>query len=178
MGIETVVVASKVEMSISAQLQEKIDEQKTNGPHTWVESRWRFYGDIHCITGTSAARGQLPQGYLPPDIANGAALSTLPKAFAEQWFAQNALLPPVKNGLIFMCNDRRYASDKAREIEKLKSGFEPLIPNEMNEHTGKVIVNDPRWPKGRAVPIIHYGAGQAPEVSVGPDPRPDEVSVS
>jgi hypothetical protein len=179
MGVETCVVASKVAMSLQAQLQEKVTEERRHGPHTWTEDRWRFFGEIYyTIRGTSAARGQLPQGYIPPDIVNAAALSVLPKAFMETWLLQNKDHAAVKNGLIYIAKDRRYAGDKAKEIEKLKSGFEPLIPNDMDPHTGRLTVMDPRWPKARAVPVVHFGAGQAPEVSVGADPDPGSVQVS
>lgn len=157
---DVVVIASKLEMSINCQLQEKVDEQKTNGPHTWVESRYRFYGDAYTIRGKAAPRGTPPIGFVMPDMVNEAALTVVPREHAEEWFRQNAAMPAVKNGLVWMTNrGRNYAADAAKEIVKVKSGFEPLIPNDMDQYTGKITVNDDRWPKRNPALRMDYGAG-------------------
>lgn len=54
--------------------------------------------------------------------------SNVPKDLWEEWLAQNADYPPVKNGLIFAHTQRRSAETYATEHAELKSGFDALNP--------------------------------------------------
>jgi hypothetical protein len=153
---EMVWAASKIEMSLDLRLQRKTTTVMRNGPHTWNEDCWEFFGQSHTLRGNAIARGQFPNGYVPPLIVNDAALSQIPRDFFEAWLVQNAEHPAVKAGLIFMHQDQQHVADEAREKIKMKSGFEPMVPNEHNA-AGEITVNDTRWPK--RVPASQLGVG-------------------
>jgi hypothetical protein len=103
--------------------------------------------------------GQIPARYVMPQrVADNSATLThgIPRAFAEQWFKQQAGADFVKNRLVYMA-EHKDASGEAREREAIRTGFEPLTPP-VHDNNGNLIGGDPRWPK-RRTPAAFLGAG-------------------
>jgi hypothetical protein len=163
---EKCVVVSKVEMSILARLQEKRVQIRRERGEEYKEEVWVHVGEGVTIRGTSAARGQLPQGYRPPHIEHGAALTfNVDLGFITAWLEQNRDMPAVRNKLILIAKTHDRAAGEAKDRNDFKSGFEPLTPPVFND-AGKQISGDARWPKKRQV--SYYGAGNEPDTNPNP----------
>lgn len=69
---------------------------------------------------------------LPWQVLGGYALTPgVPADFWAEWLQQNADSELVKNGLIFASERREMAEGEAREKVEIKSGLEPLDPQNL-----------------------------------------------
>lgn len=152
-GGGTVTVACKFPPGIVLQLCRKVSymEQSLTGP---IErERFDKVGQKYYVRGNAEVNGQVPKGYKRPDIEGGYALTRgIPADFWREWLRQNSDFPMVTNKLIFATTD--YADTVAKAIERagLKSGFEPIVPDD-----------DPRAPKSLNPAISSIETGTTSE---------------
>jgi len=67
--------------------------------------------------------------------------------FFAEWMRQNAESKLVKNNMIFVASSRDAAESKAEEQAEIKSGLEPLDPTFITAKDGRIVPNDPRYPR-------------------------------
>jgi hypothetical protein len=131
-GANTVTVACKIPHGVWLQL------------HEWTEAT-----EPHPLTGTRQVkvaskvgkpvqikgyRGLPFTGPIPGiETLGGYALTYgVPRDFWEKWLEQNQSLLIVKNQLIFAHNEKASIKDFSRGNETVKSGFEPIDPDNPN----------------------------------------------
>lgn len=107
-------------------------------------------GKIWHVYGPELPRGGLPEGFTPPLIVGGYALTPgIPADFWNKWVDQNKLadyfVPPdgAEHGMVFAYSTTESASAAAKEQNGLKSGLEPL--STATDKNGKLV--DPRAPR-------------------------------
>jgi hypothetical protein len=136
----TVTVACKVPIGIELQLQRKsqVPEPVMNTGAVRMVDRWEKYGRTIAVFGPAYPVGQTPRGmWDKPAIHGGYALTpNVPADFWDEWLEQNRENPVVTAGLIFAHARRENTIAEAREKKDLRSGLEPLNPD-----------NDPRMPR-------------------------------
>jgi hypothetical protein len=90
------------------------------------------------LNGFSIDLGKMAGGIAPEhEIVGGYGLTHgIPRDFAEEWFRQNANSAMVKNNLIFMQGREQEARAQARDQKTLKSGVEPIDPNDPAPRAG------------------------------------------
>lgn len=86
----------------------------------------------HVIRGSAAQRRLESNGQMLESVrsvVSGYGLTEVPKDFADEWFKRNAKYQPVVSQAIFVLPDIKSAQSKARELEKVKTGLEPINPD-------------------------------------------------
>ena len=126
-----VTVASKLPHALVLELE---DETKENEPLLGGGSRpvkrWRKNGNAVTINGMA-----LPfNAPYSPTVQNGVGLTFGVDAdFFNEWLKQKKDYPPVVAGMIYAETSTEKAIGHAQEIAGLKSGFEPVDPDEIPE---------------------------------------------
>lgn len=85
------------------------------------------------VTIRGAAQGRGSDAKSPHDLTElpgGYAMTLVPKSHWDAWCRNNQGSPLLKSGMIFAHEKPREAEAKARDQATLKSGFEPLVPDE------------------------------------------------
>lgn len=67
--------------------------------------------------------------------------------FMERWMKENALSTLVKNKIVYVAATRDAAESKAEEMASIRSGLEPLDPTHSTAKDGRIVPNDPRFPR-------------------------------
>ena len=133
-----VTVASKLPMSFEMQCCTKRVQKFKNQGMVWEEELFSKDGPIVIIAGTGFPVNP-PENFTrdrPETVAGAALTHGVDKAFWDRWLDENKTSPMVVNGLIFAHEKVDFVKGKARENKALKSGLDPLVPD-----------NDPRMPK-------------------------------
>jgi hypothetical protein len=117
----TVTVASKLPHGLILQNSRPImDGEKVL---TWVKE-----GPEVVIKGAATRVGEV----IGKEIAGGFALTHgVDAEFFAAWIAHHAEFPAVKEGLIFAYEKPNAAASQAKEFAELKSGFEPVDPENL-----------------------------------------------
>jgi len=123
-------------------------------------------GKVYHLFGPELPRGGLPEGFTPPIIVGGYALTPgIPADFWNTWIEQNKLAdyfrPPdgAEHGMVFAYATTESARDAAKEQKGLKSGLEPL--STAVDKDGKF--TDPRAPR----PLLNNMSKLAREMPPG-----------
>ncbi len=127
-GTATVVVGCKIPNGII--LREFVMVEKTIRVHGMVstETMSQETGKRFTVRGPAFPFGQIPN--IP--IVGGYALTVgVPGDLARTWFQQNEEADIVKNQLIFAEETLERATSRAKDLAKIRSGFEPLDPNNL-----------------------------------------------
>lgn len=142
----TVVVASKLPMSIELQLAEKHQVARRFQGTTWTEDEWRRFGPVVTIRGTAYPRGQAPDGFRPaPEIVAGYAITRgVDAEFWRRWLEQNGTTEMVVNRVVFAGETFDEVRQVARkEMRDVRSGLDPIVPPKEGD---KPSDRDPRLP--------------------------------
>lgn len=134
---ETVTIASKLQLGLELQLQEPYEaQQELHTGAIRTETRYRKTGEPVVIQGCAVPRGEPHEKH----IVGGFALTHgVDKAFWDAWLAQHRNFPPVVNGEIFAYVKPEAAAGTAKERAEIKSGAEPIDPDNLpNEFKAKV----------------------------------------
>jgi hypothetical protein len=126
-----VTVASKLPHALVLELEDKTKEREPvmGGGHREVE-RWRKNGQAVTINGSARPFG----APYSPTVQEGVGLTFGVDAdFFKAWLAQKKDYPPVVLGMIFAAATTEEAIDYARDISGVKTGFEPVDPDEVPE---------------------------------------------
>lgn len=126
-----VTVASKLPHSLVLELEDKIEvSEPVMGGGTRKVPQWRKNG--HTVTINGAA---LPfNAPYTPTVQEKVGLTFGVDAdFFNEWLKQKKDFPPVAAGLIYAETSTEKAVGHAQEISDLKSGFEPVDPDEIPE---------------------------------------------
>ena len=126
-----VTVASKLPHALVLELEDEIKDKEPilGGGHREVK-RYRKNGQAVTINGTVRPFG----APYSPTVQEGVGLTFGVDAdFFQKWLTQKKDYPPVVAGMIFAAASTEDAVSHAREIEGLKSGFEPLDPDNVPE---------------------------------------------
>ena len=127
-GTATVVVGCKLPNGLILRTFKMVE--KTIRVHGMVstETIAQEVGQRFTVRGPALAFGQLPN--IP--IVGGYALTVgVPRDLARTWFEQNADADIVHNQLIFCEDNIERATSRAKELRKVRSGLEPLDPNNL-----------------------------------------------
>ena len=135
----TVTVASKLPWPLRLQLQESYPvSEEIFGGGVREKMRYRKVGPEVVINGCAVHMDR------PNDkqIVGGAALTHGVDAdFWAKWVEQHKGFPPVRDGLIFAHAKPEVAASEARNVERIKSGFEATdpsdLPEEFRERSGR-----------------------------------------
>jgi hypothetical protein len=134
----TVTVACKLPHGLTLRLfkMEPFEEAVVGGGVRQTKKAMQV-GEVVKLNGYAAPHGHRPLADVVGGKFVGYALTPdVPREYIEEWLRQNPDLPAVKNGLIFIAPDRKYAADKAEEVRGQKNGLEPLDmrkdPNDKN----------------------------------------------
>lgn len=143
---EKIVVASKLPMALTLQLQQTRTEERRDRSTTWVETVSYFVGPRVYIHGTAFPNGDVPEDFERPQMMAGAALTfNVDRDFFEQWLAQNREFPAVKNDLIFHHLKADGVKGMARELREFDSGLGPVKHGK--DKDGNDVITDKRMPK-------------------------------
>lgn len=143
-----VTVACKLGVAwIDLQLSEEraVWENTQSGPRE--VKQYAATGPIHRIRGTAYPRGEAPDDFPEkPRMVLGYALTpNIPREFWDRWVKQHAKAPYVMSGMIYAFESTQDITAKAREMEGVASGMEPL---ERGKENGVDVVVDKRVPRG------------------------------
>ncbi len=134
---ETVSVACKIPHGFSCQLFEMKDVTYNThqGAHTVKEARPRLNHDGDPIEPLRLKGFSHPQNRTSkhPIIGGYGITENVPKDFIEEWLKQNASLPAVKAGLIFVMKNLNEVGAKAKDFATKASNLERLDPNNLPE---------------------------------------------
>lgn len=84
------------------------------------------------LNGANTLRIQDPVS--PVNPANGRfATTVIEKSFWDKWYERNKELEFMKIGAVFVVADEKTAKAIAEERKDLKTGFEPIVPSEVNQ---------------------------------------------
>lgn len=122
----TVTVACKLPSGIIMRLfkMEEMQEPAPGGTRTIKKARQ--VGETFQIRGVAVPFGVIPSFR----IVGGYALTPgVPRQFWEDWLEQNEELELVKNKLIFAHEQQDYVVDKAKDQASIRSGLEPIDPD-------------------------------------------------
>jgi hypothetical protein len=132
---DTVTVASKLpyDLIIRGFVLRDEREQMANGSYHEYKI-WRPSGETHRINGTGGRPMERPPA---AEMAAGFALTHgVPADLMDRWMRDNAGMEAVVNGLIFVTKKRHDATDEAFRRRDLRTGLEPIDPNDPGRSTG------------------------------------------
>ncbi len=126
-----VTVACKLPHGLILELEEEFkDKEPVMGGGFREVKRWRKNGKAVVVNG---ARLPFNAPY-SPNVQEGVGLTFGVDAdFFAEWLKQKKDYPPVALGMIYAETSTEKAIDHAREMSALKSGFEPIDPDNMPE---------------------------------------------
>jgi hypothetical protein len=157
-SVRMVTVACKLVTGLQLQLQRKQPRIVAGRDGDEMVNFNVKSGKIYHVWGPELPRGGLPEGFTPPMIVGGYALTpNIPGEFWNNWVEQNKMAeyftPPdgAEHGFIYAYPTTASARDAAKEQTKLLTGLEPLS----NDKDKDGRLTDPRLPK----PL---GAGMTP----------------
>lgn len=84
---------------------------------------------------------------LHPIVGGYGLTYNVPADFANKWMDMHEHDPIVKNKIIFIASNRDAAEKTAKENEQRRSGLEPLDPEFRKDKDGRIVPNDPRFPR-------------------------------
>lgn len=125
-GTATAVVACKLPNGVVMRTFEMVKKRRIIANNMvadeeMAEERGRF-----TVRGPALGFGQIPN----IQIIGGYALTVgVPRDLCETWFEQNRDADMVRNQVVFWEPTPERAADRARELQKIKSGLEALDPN-------------------------------------------------
>lgn len=130
----TVVVGSKLPNGLVLRvfnMEEFSEPVLGGGSRSSKRARQDVAAGEYVLNGTAIDLGEVGRGNLPRHrIAGGFALTAgIPKDFWERWLEQNRRSDLVRNNLVFCHATEEGAFSMGLEREKLKSGLEPLDPD-------------------------------------------------
>lgn len=137
-GTDTVTIGCKWPNGIVMRLYDLVEETVIYNGNPVKESRAMQKGEEYVLNGFSLDLGKMAGG-IPPEheIVGGYGLTHgIPRAFAEEWFEQNKNSDLVKRNLVFMSGREQDARAQARDLKSLKSGIEPIDPNDPAPRAG------------------------------------------
>lgn len=161
---KTVTVGCKIPTGLKLQLFRKVQWPEETRGGTIMRDRWDRYGAHVIVRGPAVPTGTAPKGYRrPAAIVGGYGITPNVDAdFMREWMQQNAQNPVVVSGMIFVQNDNASAVDQSKDQRELRSGLEPIVPD-----------NDPRIPKpvdgnvGSIETAEEFGGNFMPEGETG-----------
>lgn len=172
--VRTVTVACKLLTGIQLQLQRKQPRIVAGRDGDEMVDYNVKTGKIFHIWGPELPRGGLPEGFTPPMIVGGYALTpNIPASFWNDWVEQNKraeyFTPPdgAEHGFIYAYPTTASARDAAKEQKSLRTGLEPLSTDK--DKDGKL--TDPRLPRplnSNMQPLARepYPAGEGESASI------------
>jgi hypothetical protein len=97
--------------------------------------------EVFHVKGPALPFGKTPIGFT---LEGGYALTRgIPEDFWTKWVEQNADLDALKNGLIFACRTQQEAAQEAHSMRKVKSGLEPLDPDNLPPEFKRIKTHKP-----------------------------------
>jgi hypothetical protein len=124
----TVTVACKLPNGLKLQIcQKKTEKEQTPNGVRDIEV-WRPTGEEIEVKGPRVAFGALPSY---PIIGGYALTQNVDKRFWEKWLEQNADSDLIKNHLLHAYPTPQAAQSFAKEHEEVRSGFEPIDPDNL-----------------------------------------------
>lgn len=137
----TVAVASKMPNGLILRLFrfEPFSEPVLGGGHR-EGKRAVQTGDEYILHGTAFSLERAKMGDFPRhQVAGGFSITTgIPRDFWDEWLSQNEKSDMVRNGLIFAYDTEMKTRDAAVEREGLRSGLEPLDPDNLPRDVRRV----------------------------------------
>lgn len=128
----TVAVASKMPNGLILRLfrMEPFREPVLGGGYRESERAVQT-GDEYTLHGTAFSIEQAKLGNFPRhQTAGGFSITTgIPRDYWDEWLRQNEKSDMVRNGLIFAYDSEQRTRDAAAERDKVRSGLEPLDPD-------------------------------------------------
>lgn len=139
MTTETVTVACKLPNGLKCRIFRPHEEQDiVVGGGTRDVTRYYPTGEFFVLNGTATRPGEAPKARLPngmPGPANAELLDSgfaltfgVPKAQWDAWLEANKDADYVRNGLVFAHKQTASTKKQARDHEKVRSGLEPIDP--------------------------------------------------
>lgn len=169
---EKVIICSKLEMSLTLQLERWEVETRKDRSVTWRERVSKKYGPVVTINGTAFPIGDGALGLERPDMTSGVALTyNIDRSWWECWSAEHADYEPLRAGFIYAATTRDDAKAHAKEITDMRSGFGPLEHAKNAE--GDDMITDYRRPKKtptRTRPHAGMSEEWSPEDHIGLEP--------
>ena len=139
--VRTVTVACKLLTGIQLQLQRKQPRIVAGRDGDEMVDYNVKTGKIFHIWGPELPRGGLPEGFTPPMIVGGYALTpNLPASFWNDWVEQNKRTAFVESGMIFAYEHNSDIASRGKDYEGKMSGLEPVARDKNG-------INDARIPK-------------------------------
>lgn len=140
----TVIVCSKLPMSIDLQLCEMRNETRRVRETVWQEEVAAKVGPVVRVNGTSYPRGEPPAGFRGrPQMAGGFAMTFgVDAEWWARWLEMNRQAPFIASGMVWAVPNRQDAQAKARELASLRSGLDPIALS-----SDRTQIEDDRMPK-------------------------------
>lgn len=124
-----VTVACKLPHGLRLQLQrQEVQKIQGFGGQLGETTVYRHYGKTVILNGFAHEAKVSPKH--PIEGGYGLTFGVDAK-FMKDWLDQNAELPAVRNGLIFIHSNSSELSSIIKEHEKTRSGLEPMNPNNL-----------------------------------------------
>jgi hypothetical protein len=131
-GTDTVTVACKLANGLILRVfDETVESRPVLGGGVKEEKVFLPTGTQYVVRGPIVNLGAYRQaGELPDGIVGGYALTPgIPRDFWERWLDQNKHSDLVRNQIVFASSSYDRASGQARDMKDVKSGLEPLDPD-------------------------------------------------
>jgi hypothetical protein len=138
-GTATVVIGCKLPNGIMLRQFRMVKKTRNIGGHYFEEEMAEDTGRRFTVRGPAVPFAQIPN----IQIVGGYALTPgVPQDLAEIWFEQNKDADCVVNQLMFWEIDVDRAAARARELNAVRSGLEPVDPSKTIPGLGKVTKAD------------------------------------
>lgn len=126
---DTVTVSLKHPHGLILRLYDMVETpEAVMGGGTRTVKQARFNGRQITINGYSQKNSSVPL----PHMAGAFAMTPdVPKDFWDEWVKQNHDHPYLQNNIMFASPSVNYATGKEREYAAVKSGLEPLDPDNL-----------------------------------------------
>jgi hypothetical protein len=125
---DSVTVACKIPNGLILRVFKMVERPESGPLHSRTVKVSEQVGDSITIHGPAYATGSLPTYTI---IGGYALTSNVPREFYETWQEQNKDSTFVQNKLVFAYESHDHAVGQAKELEKKKSGLEPIDPEEL-----------------------------------------------
>jgi hypothetical protein len=125
-GTATVVVGCKLPNGILLRQFRMVKRRRVVAGQTFDEEMSEEVGHRHVVRGPAMGFGIIPNIKI---VAGFALTEGVPRDLCEVFFKQNEDAEFIRNQLLFWEPNVDRAADRARELQKLKTGFEPADPN-------------------------------------------------
>jgi hypothetical protein len=131
-GTDTVTIACKIASGVQLRLFEWVEAAEPLPGGGTRTIKLAMERETFTLKGCALLHPALPQGPGGYALTHG-----VPRAFWEEWLKNNHDSMLVKNGLVFAANSEARATDQAKEQSELKSGLEPIDPNNIAARVGR-----------------------------------------